>query len=108
VPHNVVLLVDPPTVVAADIHPQLPDQANLLIQIAQGHRFDNLFALLVGTGLRLGEAQALRWQDVDLDNAHLRVRHTLLRLKANRGGSESPRVPPADAWCPLMGLALRH
>jgi hypothetical protein len=52
VPHNVVLLVDPPTVVAADIHPQLPDQANLLIQIAQGHRFDNLFALLVGTGLR--------------------------------------------------------
>jgi hypothetical protein len=60
VPRNVVLLVDPSTLIAADIHPLLPDQANLLIQIAQGHRFDNLLALLVGTGLRLGEAQALR------------------------------------------------
>ena len=39
-----------------------------------------LFALLVNTGLRRGEALALRWSDVDLDAGVLRVRGTLARV----------------------------
>jgi len=35
---------------------------------------------LVSTGLRRGEALALRWQDVDLTNGVLRVRGTLSRV----------------------------
>ena len=38
------------------------------------------FRLLVSTGLRRGEALALRWQDVDLTNGVLRVRGTLSRV----------------------------
>ena len=39
----------------------------------------NLFVLLSHTGLRRGEALALRWPDVDLEAGTLRVRGTLSR-----------------------------
>ena len=35
----------------------------------------------LGTGLRQGELLGLRWEDVDLDNGRLRVRHTLANVK---------------------------
>ena len=41
-----------------------------------------LFALLVNSGLRRGEALALHWSDIDLDAKLLRVRGTLARVDA--------------------------
>lgn len=38
-----------------------------------------LIRLLISTGLRVSEALSLRWQDVDLLNAVLKVRHSLNR-----------------------------
>lgn len=37
-----------------------------------------LFAVLVGTGLRVGEATGLRWCDVDLEEGLIDVNHTLI------------------------------
>jgi integrase len=39
--------------------------------------FHDLFFVMSRTGLRLGEALALRWEDVDLDISELRVRRTV-------------------------------
>ena len=41
-----------------------------------------LFRLMLGTGLRRGEALALRWSDVDLNGGALRVRGSLGRTSA--------------------------
>lgn len=56
-----------------------PDQVRALLEAAKDSRYQPLFALLVNTGLRRGEALALRWSDVDLTNETLRVRGTLAR-----------------------------
>ena len=37
-----------------------------------------VFAVLVGTGMRVGEATGLRWQDIDLENGIIDVNHTLV------------------------------
>jgi integrase len=108
VQRNVLLLADPPKVTTAEIYPLTPEQAASLLAAAQGNRHEHLYAMLVATGLRLGEAQALRWQDVDLPGGKLRVRHTLLWLgarepwvlaepKSERGKRVVPLIGPAAA-----------
>lgn len=55
------------------------EQVEALLEAAEGSRYAPLFRLLVNTGMRRGEALALRWSDVDLTNRTVRVRHTLSR-----------------------------
>ena len=57
-----------------------PGQVADLLRAAEGSRYAPLFALLVHTALRRGEALALQWSDVDLDKGTLRVRGTLARI----------------------------
>lgn len=44
---------------------------------APDDRWSALYVLAVTTGLRQGELLGLKWEDVDLESATLRVRHTL-------------------------------
>lgn len=55
-------------------------QVRTLLAAADGSRYQPVFRLLVNTGLRRGEALALRWADVDFDGRILRVRGTLSRV----------------------------
>ena len=61
----------------------VPDQIRTLLAAAEGSRYAALFALLVNTGLRRGEALALHWTDIDLEDRVLRVRGTLSRVDGN-------------------------
>ena len=54
-----------------------PGEARALFEAATGDRYEALYILAVNTGLRQGELLGLRWDDVDLDAAMLRVRRTL-------------------------------
>ena len=69
-----------PRVTAHEAAYLTPDQVRQLLDQAATSRYAPLFELLVNTGLRRGEALALRWTDVDLDRAVLRVRGTLARV----------------------------
>ena len=62
--------------------PPEPDEVAELLRAAEGSRYAPLFALLVHTGLRRGEALALalEWSDVDLTRGLLRVRGILSDL----------------------------
>jgi integrase len=51
-----------------------------VLEATQTSRYAALFAFLVNTGLRRGEALALGWSDVDLDGGVLLVRGTLGRV----------------------------
>ena len=57
-----------------------PEQIQQLLLHAGSSRYAPLFELLVSTGMRRGEALALRWPDVDFDGRLIRVRGTLTRV----------------------------
>ena len=58
-----------------------PAEARRLLEAARGDRLQALYELAIATGLRQGELLALRWSDLDLDAAVLRVERTLQRTK---------------------------
>src|SRR5262249_51546306 len=47
------------------------------------HRWYALYAMALMLGLRRGELLGLRWSDVDLDRATVRVRHALHRVNGS-------------------------
>lgn len=50
-----------------------PDEARQLLDATRGTRWHTLWALMLHTGLRPGEAIAIRWQDIQWDAQTLRV-----------------------------------
>jgi len=77
---NVCDAVDPPRVPKREVAVLTQEQVAKFLTEAKGDRFEALFILALGTGMRLGEIFALQWQSVDLDRAALFVRHTLVEL----------------------------
>ncbi|OBI19055.1 integrase [Mycobacterium sp. E2327] len=77
-----------------------------LLVAAEGLRYAPVLKLIASTGLRRGEALALRWSDVDLGAGLLMVRGTLARVngalvitqpKTERSRREIPLTPPVVA-----------
>jgi integrase len=69
-----------PKVTATEAAYLTPQQVRMLLAAATTTRYASVFALLANTGLRRGEALALRWADVDFEKEVLRVRGTLARV----------------------------
>ncbi|MEJ7843700.1 MAG: site-specific integrase [Rubrobacter sp.] len=79
VPRNVAEAVRPPRPAPKEMRPLSPEETRGLLRAARGERLEPLYVLAVTTGMRQGELLALRWQDVDLENATVSVRRTLTR-----------------------------
>jgi integrase len=56
-------------------------EAQTFLQHVRGDRLEALWALLLGSGLRRGEALALRWQDIDLDEGTVTVERSLIQVR---------------------------
>lgn len=56
-----------------------------------------LYRLAIMAGLRQGELLGLRWQDVDLEEARLSIRHTLLRDDRGAISFGRPKGPSPSA-----------
>lgn len=54
-------------------------------------RYGALFTVLLGTGMRIGEALGLRWQDIDFKKNVISVNHSIA-YKATEGGGYEYRV----------------
>lgn len=76
-PHNVARHAPLPPEGRAERRPWTVEQAIRFLAHVRDHVLGPLFEVLIGTGLRRGEALALRWSDLDLDSRVLQVRQTL-------------------------------
>lgn len=56
------------------------------------HNFNNVCILLFHTGLRIGEALGLQWEDIDFDNKIIHVRHTLISANAKEYRLSTPKT----------------
>lgn len=80
VARNVVPLADAPRGEHTEGRVLTPDEARRFLSAAHGTREETLFITMLTTGLRIGEARGLRWQDVDLDTGVLTVRYQIQRI----------------------------
>lgn len=87
------------------------DAVALVLKAAESSRYHTALVLIAATGLRKGEALALRWDRVDLDAGTLRVAATLGRISDRLVISE-PKTDRARRTVPLspavMALLGRH
>ena len=95
-----------PRVTAKEAPHLTPAQVADLLRAAEGSRYAPLFALLVHTGLRRGEALALQWSDVDLPRGILQVRGTLSRIDGELVVTE-PKTAKSKRFVPISEPAER-
>lgn len=74
--------VDPPRVTRVPLTVLDMEQTAILLDAIRLTRFYMPVLIAVTTGLRRGEALALRWKDIDLDAGHLSVIRSLEQTKA--------------------------
>ena len=98
---NTAALVKPPKVDDQEVAALKADQIGDVLDKLRDHALYPIVVLALGSGLRRGELLALRWSDVDLDAASVRVERSLeetkagLRFKApkSRHGRRSVSLP---------------
>ncbi len=96
IPSNPVGKVRPPRQAPEEVVALDADQVSALMATVAGHRLEAMFAAAWQTGLRMGELLGLRWEDVDLGGATLRVAQGV----ASTGG-------PAFVQAPKSKLSAR-
>ncbi len=112
VAYNAAIDVALPTERPAKVRPWEPDELAGFLDHAAGHRLGALFEVLAFTGLRRGEACALRWDDVDLERGVITVRSQLVEVggravegKPKTRSGEDRRV---DIGPRTIGALLAH
>lgn len=67
-----------------------------------------IFALMIGSGLRVGEATGLRWCDVDLEAKEINVNHTLVYYNHAENGCyfaiNTPKTKAGKRVVPMLDM----
>ena len=82
-----------------------PEQRVILEKAIRGHEHEDLWLVLLLTGMRIGEATALTWDDVDLGHARLIVRKSYRRALSGPIISE-PKTKRGRRTIPLGQQAV--
>jgi len=105
VARNVATLVDLPPMDEREKATLGPEEARRFLSSAQGERLENLFWILITTGLRRGEARGLMWDDIDWDAATLTIRRQILQFDGENHTSK-PKTAGSLRTIPLAPVAV--
>jgi integrase len=81
-------------------------EAAAFVKAAKGERWGPLFVLLLGSGMRPGEALGLTWPD--FDGSRVRIRRALVRARDGSGTwrLREPKTPNSRRTVPLPKFAI--
>lgn len=83
IPCNPAAFAEPPKLVQSgdrEMKTWSPQEARTLLGIVENDRLYAAWLLAISTGMRRGEILGLRWSDVDLEDARLSVRQTVITV----------------------------
>jgi site-specific recombinase XerD len=98
-------LVSPPRSAHREMTALSGDQLQQLLRVTTGSQWHPLWVLLGTSGLRLGEALGLHWQDIDLAGRRLAVRCALQRQPGRGLVLVPPKTPRSRRAIYLSELA---
>ncbi len=105
-PQTVAAAVKRPGVERVEARLLSPAEVRAWLDAASGSRYHPLLVLLSATGVRRGEALALRWEDLDLDGGLLWVRMIAAKkemlwwgFRPSRPATELRRLEEARQAC---------
>lgn len=81
--------------------------SRFLAAAAKDSRYYPFFFLLARTGLRLGEALALKWSDLDFDSREILVERALIRDTRTTGTTKTGESRPVDMSLQLRDILLK-
>jgi len=108
---NVAKAVRPPSIRRHEQRFLTIEEAKRLVDVVKGDRLEALAHVLLRLGLRRGEALALRWDGIDLDDRALRIEGSLTRAGSSvvhsegKTASSNRTIPLID---PLPTVLIRH
>ncbi len=85
--------VSPPTPKQRQMDMWTKEDAIRFFEIVKGHRYADLYRILLLTGLRRSEAAGLKWSSVDLDSSSLQVVSTLQPVVGHGLIEGQPKTP---------------
>ena len=107
---NVAALVELPRLRPRELRALSTAEADRFRVAVRGTRFEALFLLLLGTGMRPSEALGLAWTDLDLEAGRATVRRVLPRDQKTGGGAprfEEPKTARSRRVVPLSPSVVR-
>ena len=116
VARNVATLVHPPSGRSREIQPLTDTEVAQLLAEAVDDRLSVLWLTMLSLGLRLGEALALRWEDLDLVKGTVSISRSLQRqrgaadpvtgLRRGKLIESSPKTSAGTAMLPVPAVLL--
>lgn len=97
---NVTSAVERPRVHRREIHALSPSQARAVMDAVAADAMGPFFLTMLGIGLRLGEASALTWGDVDVEASALSIRRAFVRVPLSARPEGGDRLVVADPKTP--------
>ncbi len=92
-----------------DINPLTASELNLLLETLKEHfkfKYYTLFMLLARTGMRRGEALALKWGDIDFNGRFIEVRRNYVRKRIQT--TKSDKIRRVDMSQQLKAVLKAH
>lgn len=81
---------------------------DFLIKNDMNSKWYPMVAILLGTGMRVGEVTGLRWCDVDFEDNYIDINHTLVYYAAGKGRSEyainDTKTPASKRKIPMTNM----
>jgi len=103
---NVTDAVSLPRIMKSEIKPLTKEQAQKLLEAAQGHRLEALLTVALVTGMRRGELLALRWQDINFDDKSLQVHRTVSLVRGHGYVVTEPKTAKGKRKIALPQIAI--
>jgi integrase len=81
-------------------------QAKILLASLKGHQHEALVRLVLTTGIRKGELQALRWEDIDLEEGTLKIRRNVVFIPKQGYHENEPKSKAGRRTIPLVSETI--